>query len=127
MKQCTFKRIAYLFICLFLVCNFFCISGNDADSNKLSTDSSSAIIMQIPNGIHMEIRGERNTTETFIQVKNNITKPYTSFRYLLLLVFFILSVLHFSYTNFYFSKLRSHFSQFQIIQFIHNKDGRKRA
>lgn len=127
MKHLHLKKIKYLLICLFLVCNFFCISNNDYASHNLSANHSNSSVIHVPSGIHMELLSETNTTITLIQAKKTTQKSLSLFRYLLFASLLIWGEILFLHIDFYYSKQRNHSSLFLIIRFIHNKDGRKRA
>ena len=126
MKRGTFRKIIYVIISLFLLCSFFSIGSPDEyEANALSATSSVATI-SVPHGIHMEIKNEeRNAnSEVFVKEKSQRNISFVKYLFLATLSFVTSGLLLCAVSNSCNESFCN--SRFSIIEFIHNKDGRKR-
>ena len=126
MKRGTFSKIIYVIISLFLLCSFFSIGSPDEyEANALSTTSSVATI-SVPHGIHMEIKNEEKNANSVTYVKEKAPRNISFVKYLFLACLSIATSGLLLYTRPCSCNESFCNSRFSIIEFIHNKDGRKR-
>ena len=87
MKKTIFRKLIYVLICLFLLCNFFCLSnGEQTSANAFSYDNRPSITIQVPNGAQMEIKSEKSTSTNTIYTatKTSQIKTISNVRFILL-------------------------------------------
>ena len=63
MKRDNVKRFLYVLISLFLLCNFFQVAKDNSYGLDYSLDKAEAITIHVPNGAHLEIKSEKNSSD----------------------------------------------------------------
>lgn len=121
-----FKQFLYVLISLFLLCNFFQIAKDESNGFDYSLNQAEAITIHVPNGVHMEIKSEKNSADVLIKSKPSTIKQISSLRYILIAILIANAGILYFCCQFFILKARRIFSPFLVIQYIHNKDGRKR-
>ena len=126
MKRDNIKKILYVLISLFLLCNFFQIAKDDSNNLDYSLNQSEVIAIHVPNGVHMEIKSEKTSADLLIKTKPINVKSITSLRYILVAALIAIAGSIYFCSYFFIRRARVIYSRFLVVQYIHNKDGRKR-
>lgn len=129
MKKTMIRKLIYVLTCLFLLCNFFCLSnGEQSASNAFSYDDRPSITINVPNGAQMEIKNEKSasTDVTYAATKTSQIKTISNVRFILLTFFLLIAGCLYSLRNSNISISELIYSRTFIIKFIHDKDGPKR-
>ena len=61
MKSGNFKKIAYAFVAVFLLCNFLSFSPEIHENPLYSGEPQQEVSLSVPHGIQFEITTEKNT------------------------------------------------------------------
>ena len=86
MKKTIIRKIIYVFVCLFLLCNFFCLDKDGiTEADAFSYNDSPSITIHVPNGVQMEIKSEKSSSAVVASTiaKAVQLKTFSSFRYFL--------------------------------------------
>ena len=129
MKKTMIRKLIYALTCLFLLCNFFCLSNSEQTSaNAFSYDDRPSITINVPNGAQMEIKNEKSasTDVTYAATKTSQIKTISNVRFILLAFFLLIAGCLYSLRNSNISISELIYSRTFIIKFIHDKDGPKR-
>ena len=121
------RRIAYIFVALFLLCHFLSFSS-ESESNPLrSNDVQQSISIQIPNGIQLEVNTEKNTTTQISDSVRNSTSEHFSNGYRIILFAVMILCLFYPYflNGVDVGYIHTTYSQSYILKFIQCKDGKK--
>jgi len=127
MRAETFRKILYLIVSLFLLCNFFSASP-EYQTDSFSYENQKAISISVPNGIQLEIKAEKNS---FSQIEetfkiNASIRSYSSLK--IFLLFAAVLCIKCAYYLYFFDAKRfsNTTSQLFILNYIHREDGKKR-
>ncbi len=129
MKKTMIRKLIYVLACLFLLCNFFCLSNGEQSASKaFSYDDRPSITINVPNGAQMEIKNEKiaSTDVTYAATKTSQIKTISNVRFILLAFFLLIAGCLYSLRNSNISISELVYSRSFIIKFIHDKDGPKR-
>ena len=126
MRMERIRRIAYIFVALFLLCHFLSFSS-ESESNPLrSNDVQQSISIQIPNGIQHEVNTERTTTQIVDSLRGNSIEQFSN---AVRMILFAVMILCLFYPYFLNGTVVGHAqttnSQSYILSFIQCKDGKK--
>ncbi|MBR1622459.1 MAG: hypothetical protein IJ675_00910 [Pseudobutyrivibrio sp.] len=126
MRRGIGTKILHVIVCLFLLCNFLSFSENENSSFSYDSMEAQAISISIPHGTNMEIKTEENNPGIIAQIKTNSYKSLTALRCFFMAIILMAVGSIFLWVYAYRTILNDGLSRFLTIQYIHNKDGRKR-
>ena len=126
MKRDSIKKYLYAIISLFLLCNFFQIGKDESNNLDYSLNQAEVIAVHVPNGVHMEIKSEKTSADVLIKTKPITIKSILSLRYILVAVLIAIAGIIYSCGHLFILRAKRIYSRCLVIQYIHNKDGRKR-
>ncbi|SHJ39372.1 hypothetical protein SAMN02745725_02442 [Pseudobutyrivibrio xylanivorans DSM 14809] len=129
MKKTIIRKIIYVFVCLFLLCNFFCLDKDGhTEADAFSYNDSPSITIHVPNGIQMEIKSEKSSSAVVASTiaKAAQLKTFSNFRYFLYTLILVILGCFYIFKRYNLFISEATYLRTFVIRFIHNKDGRKR-
>jgi hypothetical protein len=129
MKNTIIKKIIYVFVCLFLLCNFFCLDKDGlTEADAFSYNDSPSITIHVPNGVQMEIKSEKNVSAVVASTiaKAVHLKTFSNFRYFLYTLILVVLGCFYIFKRYNLFISEAIYLRTFVIRFIHNKDGCKR-
>ena len=129
MKKTAIRKIIYIFVCLFLLCNFFCLDKDGlTEADAFSYDDSPSITIHVPNGVQMEIKSEKSASAVVVSTiaKAFQLKSFSNSRYFLYTLIFVILGCFYIFKRYNLFISEATYLRTFVIRFIHNKDGRKR-
>ena len=127
MKTERFKKIAYAFVALFLLCHFLSFSPEPEINPLSSEDVAQSISIQVPNGIQFEVNTEKNTnTQINDSIRSNAGERLSnSYRWTLFAVIALCLCYPYFLNGVVVKHIHTTYSQSYILRFIQCKDGKK--
>jgi hypothetical protein len=121
------RRIAYIFVALFLLCHFLSFSPESGSNPLRSNDVSQSISIQIPNGIQLEVNTEKTTiTQICDSLRGNTGEQFSNAVRMILFAVMILCLIYPYFLNgTVVGHAQTTNSQSYILRFIQCKDGKK--
>ena len=127
MKRGIIRKILYVIISLFLLCNFLSFSNFDEtiERRALST-TQTELSIGVPHGVHMEIKNEDQGSVEAINLKAKTARNISILKCYLLAISLIIAGYTFLFLKSGGFNEITCYSRLSIVNFIHKKDGRKR-
>ena len=84
MRKDTLRKMLYVLLCALLLCSFFSLENMEQTSES-APSVEKAVVLSVPHGISMELKGEDLPLDEILTYKSSVQKTISFLRYLFLI------------------------------------------